>query len=305
MSARRRVAVRHRLAAAPHHRVAQPRRGVGGPDGDATALVWWDAWDAGALDAVLREHPNLAWVQLPNAGVEPFIHLVDDARVWTSAKGAYADEVAELALAMLLAGARHVLASARGGAWGPTAGRSLIGARVSILGGGGIARSLVRLLAPWRCEVTVVRRNDAPFDGAVRTLPASRYREALAGADAVVLALPLTPETDGMIGRRELAMMQPHAWLINVGRGRQVVTDDLVAALRDGVIGGAGLDVTEPEPLPTGHPLWSLPNCVVTPHTGTSDEMTVRLLAARVADNVARWIRGEPLVGPVSRAAGY
>ena len=108
-----------------------------------------------------------------------------------------------------------------------------------------------------------------------------------------------------LIGRRELAMMQPHAWLINVGRGRQVVTDDLVAALRDGVIGGAGLDVTEPEPLPTGHPLWSLPNCVVTPHTGTSDEMTVRLLAARVADNVARWIRGEPLVGPVSRAAGY
>jgi phosphoglycerate dehydrogenase-like enzyme len=117
--------------------------------------------------------------------------------------------------------------------------------------------------------------------------------------------LPLTPETDAMIGRRELAMMQPHAWLVNVGRGRQIVTDDLVVALRDGTIGGAGLDVTEPEPLPAGHPLWALPNCLITPHTGTSDDMTPPLLAARIADNVGRWIRGEPLVGVVDRAAGY
>ena len=275
------------------------------PHGEASALVWWEAYDAGALEAVLREHPNLAWVQLPFAGVEPFIHLVDESRIWTSAKGAYADEVAELALAMLLAGVRHVLAYSRARELSPTAGRSLLGARVSILGGGGIARSLVRLLAPWRCEVTVVRRSEAPFEGAARVLPASRYREALAGADAVVLALPLTPETDAMIGRRELAMMQPHAWLVNVGRGRQIVTDDLVVALRDGTIGGAGLDVTEPEPLPAGHPLWALPNCLITPHTGTSDDMTPPLLAARIADNVGRWIRGEPLVGVVDRAAGY
>ncbi|MFZ9292190.1 MAG: NAD(P)-dependent oxidoreductase [Ilumatobacteraceae bacterium] len=305
MSARRRVAVGP--AGAPAWLRDAIVRGGGEPVayGDATALVWWDPDDASGLETVLREHPGLAWIQLPNAGVEPFVHLLDDARTWTSAKGAYADVVAELALAMLLAGLRGVVAYGAATAWGPTAGRSLLGARVSVLGGGGIARSLVALLAPWRCEITVVRRSDAPFEGAARVLPASRYREALVGADGVVLALPLTPDTDGMIGRRELAMMRPHAWLVNVGRGRQVVTDDLVAALRDGTIGGAGLDVTEPEPLPAGHPLWSLPNCVITPHTAVSDEMTPPLLAARVADNVARWIRGDALVGPVSRAAGY
>ena len=92
--------------------------------------------------------------------------------------------------------------------------------------------------------------------------------DALPGADLVVLALALTPETEGIIGADELQLMEDHAWLINVARGRHVVTDDLVDALRDGVIGGAGLDVTDPEPLPPDHPLWSLPNCLITPHVG-------------------------------------
>jgi phosphoglycerate dehydrogenase-like enzyme len=84
-----------------------------------------------------------------------------------------------------------------------------------------------------------------------------------------------------------------------------VVTDDLVAALRDGPLGSAGLDVTDPEPLPDGHPLWDVPNAIVTPHTANTPEMAVPLLAARVTDNVRRWAAGEPLVGPVDPAAGY
>ena len=100
-------------------------------------------------------------------------------------------------------------------------------------------------------------------------------------------------------------MMESHAWLVNVARGRHVVTDDLVDALRTGTIGGAGLDVTDPEPLPADHPLWSLPNCVITPHVGNTPEMAAPLLAERIRANVGRFARGEPLIGLVDVDAGY
>ncbi|HRE03680.1 MAG TPA: NAD(P)-dependent oxidoreductase, partial [Ilumatobacteraceae bacterium] len=134
---------------------------------------------------------------------------------------------------------------------------------------------------------------------------ADRYVDCLAGADVVFLALSLTPETEGMIGRGELEMMEQHAWLINVARGGHIVTDDLVWALSNGVIGGAGLDVTDPEPLPAGHPLWTLPNCIITPHVGNTPEMAVPLLSERIATNVRRWARGEELIGLVDPQLGY
>jgi phosphoglycerate dehydrogenase-like enzyme len=113
------------------------------------------------------------------------------------------------------------------------------------------------------------------------------------------------PDTVGLIGRAELEVMEEHAWLVNVARGGHIVTDDLVAALRAGTIGGAGLDVTDPEPLPEGHPLWSLPNCVVTPHIGNTQAMAKPLLSARITENVRRWAAGEELIGPVDPALGY
>ena len=106
-------------------------------------------------------------------------------------------------------------------------------------------------------------------------------------------------------GRDEFALMEPHAWIVNVARGRHVVTDHLVEALSNGTIGGAGLEVTDPEPLPDGHPLWALENCIITPHTGTTPEMSRPLLAARVEANVRRFAAGEELLGPVDLDAGY
>ena len=99
--------------------------------------------------------------------------------------------------------------------------------------------------------------------------------------------------------------MEDHAWIVNVARGRHIVTDDLVDALRDGVIGGAALDVTDPEPLPSGHPLWTLPNCIITPHVGNTPEMAKPLLARRVTENVRRFARGDELIGLVDVDAGY
>ena len=115
----------------------------------------------------------------------------------------------------------------------------------------------------------------------------------------------LTAETHGLIDARRLALLAPGACLVNVARGPHVVTDDLVAALRDGRLGHAGLDVTDPEPLPAGHPLWDLPKVIVTPHTANTEEMAEPLLAARITENVRRWTAGEPLIGLVDPAAGY
>ena len=272
---------------------------------DAHAVVWGAPKRPDLLERLLAEHPHIEWVQLPFAGIENFVHLVDDERRWTCGKGVYAEPVAEMALALALAGMRHVGGYARAGRWEGPVGRNLLGANVTILGGGGIAESLLRLLAPFDCHVTVVRNRVTEMEGADDVVEADRYVDALASADLVVLALPLTADTEGMISRTELEQMRSHAWIVNVARGGHIVTDDLVWALRNGVIGGAALDVTDPEPLPEGHPLWSLPNCIITPHVGNTPEMAVPLLSERISANVRRFAAGEVLIGPVHVELGY
>lgn len=268
-------------------------------------MVWAAPRDPEALRVALTEAPGLSWVQLPFAGIENFVDLVDDDRVWTCGKGVYAEPVAEMALAMALAGMRHVAQYARATEWSGPAGINLLGANVTILGGGGITESLLRLLAPFDCRITVVRNRIDEMPGADEVLGADRYVDALPDADVVFLALPLTPETEGMISRSELEQMKRTAWIVNVARGGHIVTDDLVWALREGVIGGAALDVTDPEPLPAGHPLWSMPNCIITPHVGNTPAMAVPLLSERITTNVRRFADGEPLVGPVHVDLGY
>jgi phosphoglycerate dehydrogenase-like enzyme len=272
---------------------------------EATGLVWTAPYDAEGLAAALAAGPDIDWVQLPFAGVERFIHLVDGDRTWTCGKGVYAEPVAEMALALGLAGLRGLGGYARADRWSAPRGRNLLGGRVSILGGGGITTSLVRLLDPFDCHITVVRRNVVEMAGVDEVLEADRYADALAGADLVVLALALTPETEAMIGYDELSTMERHAWLVNVARGRHVVTDDLVRALDEELIGGAALDVTDPEPLPDGHPLFGHPRCIITPHVGNTPEMAIPLLAERITANVRRYASGEELIGPVHPGLGY
>ncbi len=272
---------------------------------DAEALIWGAARDPQGLEDVLRDADAIRWVQLPFAGIENFIHLVDESRLWTCGKGVYAEPVAEMALTLALAGMRGLGTYARASEWAKPEGRNLIGARVTILGGGGITESLIRLLQPFDCRITVVRNRVAEMDGVDEVLESERYLDALPDADVVVLALALTPETEGIIGRNELEVMADHAWLVNVARGRHIVTDDLVWALQNRVIGGAGLDVTDPEPLPADHPLWRMTNCIITPHVGNTPEMAVPLLSERIATNVRRWAAGDDLVGPVFVDLGY
>ena len=271
------------------------------------SLVWLDPGDVDGLATWLAEVPDARWVQLPFAGVERVAEagLLDDDRIWTCAKGAYAEPVAEHALMLALAGLRHLPARVVARSWGIPAGTSLYDQPVTIVGGGGIATSLLEQLAPFRVEATVVRRRADPVPGAARTLSVDRLHESLDGALVVVLALALTPDTERIIGAAELEAMSTSAWLVNVARGRHVDTDALTAALSSGVIAGAALDVTDPEPLPDGHPLWDLENCIVTPHTADTIEMVIPLLADRIRTNVRRLVAGEPLVGLVDASAGY
>ena len=274
-----------------------------GPD----SLVWLDPSDVDGLAAWLKEVPAARWVQLPFAGVERVAEagLLDDERIWTCAKGAYAEPVAEHALTLALAGLRFLPVRVEARSWGIPAGTSLYDQKVTIVGGGGIATSLLEQLAPFRVEATVVRRRPDPIEGAARVVPVDRLHDGLRGALVVVLALALTPETTGIIGRAELEVMEESAWLVNVARGRHVDTAALVSALDERAIAGAALDVTDPEPLPDGHPLWGRPECIITPHTADTIEMVIPLLADRIRSNVSRLAAGEPMEGLIDPSAGY
>jgi phosphoglycerate dehydrogenase-like enzyme len=295
--------------------VADAVRSAGGtvvPSEEAEALVWTatgfePAYRPDDLVSLLRTCPEINWVQLPWAGVEPYAAagVFDEGHVWTSGKGVYALPVAEHALAMALALAHQLKAFGEARSWTDQAGANLTGSRVTIFGGGGIAEELIRLLQPFRCQITVVRRHPRAMDGTDAVLGWDHTDDALRGAQAVFLALALTPETHGFFARPQFELMADDGWLINVARGGHIVTDDLVAALSDGLIGGAALDVTDPEPLPPGHPLWGLPNCLITPHTANTYQMAMPLLAARVADNVRRYASGQELVGRVDPRLGY
>lgn len=272
---------------------------------EAEGLVWGAGNNTDDLEQLLDDNPEISWVQLPWAGVEPFLPIIDDDRIWTCGKGVYAEPVAELALGLALAGMRGIGGYARAAGWSGETGRNLVGANVAILGGGGITEALLHLLQPFDCHITVVRNHVQEMRGANDVVESDRYVDAMTGADLVVLALALTPDTEGMISRNELEMMESHAWLVNVARGRHIVTDDLVWALQNNVIGGAGLDVTDPEPLPDGHPLWSLPNCIITPHVGSTPALSEPGLSKRITANVARFADGQPLLGRIDAELGY
>nr|WP_232530805.1 NAD(P)-dependent oxidoreductase [Microlunatus antarcticus] len=204
----------------------------------------------------------------------------------------------------MLAGARRLQAAARAQTWDRQPGRMFMGSTVALVGYGGIGRCLLPMLEPFHCRVLAVT-DSGPVDGVERTVSRSDYRDVLPEADYVVLLAALTPQTQGMIGAAELDLMRDDAWLINVGRGGLIDTDALVDALRGGRIGGAALDVTDPEPLPDGHPLWTEPNALITPHVANPKDAHDAALAQRVTDNVRRFVNGEPLLGVIDPEAGF
>jgi len=272
---------------------------------EADAIVWL-GHDPSELLAQL--HDGVRWVQLPWAGVERWMAegAIDDRRVWTCASEAYGDAVAEHVVALLLAGRRRLHAAARATSWDTAnGGQPLFGGRIVVVGTGQIGRGVARLLEPWEMQIVGVSRSGRPVDGFARVVPVGALHEQLPDADAVVLAAPATPETAGLIGARELDAMSRDAWLVNVARGALVDTDALVEALAAGAIAGAALDVTDPEPLPDGHPLWREPRALITPHRANFGPAADAALHALFTRQIRRRLAGKELSGRVDPARGY
>jgi phosphoglycerate dehydrogenase-like enzyme len=277
---------------------------------ETRGLVWISNHRADEFTGILDRYPGIEWVQLPWAGVDSFSGVLDrfaghEKPLWTSAKGAYAQPVAEHILALTLGLLREFPTRVVARSWGEKIGRSLYGLEVVVIGAGGIAIELIRLLEPFGARVTVVRRSGTPLDGADRTVTVDRLHSVLPDADVLVVAAASTSETAGLVGAAELALLRRDAILVNVARGPLVDTDALTAALAAGELAGAGLDVTDPEPLPDGHPLWSEPRALITCHSADTPEMTEPLLAERVRINVGAFLDHGRFEGVVDPGAGY
>jgi D-3-phosphoglycerate dehydrogenase len=283
----------------PEHLVQAIEAGGGTlvPLEEAEALVW-----VGTPDELPELPAAIKWVQLQSAGIE---HWVERVRAtpgvkFTSAVGAYSSQVAEHAVGLLIAGVRGFNQYARAWSWDPHDGPDLAGSTVAVIGAGGIGRELIRRLEPHDVKILAVTRSGR--DG---TIPVERIGEIWGQADHFVVCAPATDDTRHLIGAPELWVMKSHTWIVNIARGSLIDTEALVQALASGIVGGAALDVTDPEPLPNGHPLWASPNALITPHVANPPAAMARDLAKRVAENVRRFGAGEDLLAPVNLRAGY
>jgi phosphoglycerate dehydrogenase-like enzyme len=295
-----------------------------GPLDDVEVLLrGWLSTDA--FDRLLSRAPRLVWVHSASAGVERALTPLARERgiVITNARGVFSRPIAEYVLMMILAVSRRLpqlLELQRERTWQPLEGAELRDVTVGIVGLGSIGRAVGALASAFGCRVIASRRRSAAGaavggpdgeDASVgeltldRVLGPDQLTELLGESDFVVLAAPLTPETENMIDARALAAMKPGAWLINVARGRLIDDRDLLRALREGHIGGAILDTFAEEPLPPSSPFYDLANVIVTPHTSWSSGRVLDRSVGLFADNLRRFAAAEPLLNVVDPDAGY
>jgi phosphoglycerate dehydrogenase-like enzyme len=271
-------------------------------------IGWFDAWQFNVVGDAVRSAARLKWLNTVAAGVEvlPLDLLRERGVALTNGAGLNAITIAEYVVLGMLTIAKDYRAVVRAQdrhEWLHDApGKAeLYGTKALILGAGGIGGRAAQLLAPFGVEVMAMRRTPAPG-----TLGPDEWQARLGEADWVIVAVAATPDTAGMIGAAELAAMKPGAAILNVSRGFVVDTDALLAALREGRLGAAFLDVTDPEPLPPDHPLWDFDNVHVSMHlSGRSQTQLLPRGAERFLDNLARYRRGEPLAHRVDLALGY
>jgi phosphoglycerate dehydrogenase-like enzyme len=271
-------------------------------------IGWFDMYDKNDMAACISAATNMKWLNSVYAGVDgmPLDLLRERGTIVTNGVGINAITIAEYVIMGMLTvakGYREVVRAQDRQEWlQDSPGKvELYGSKALLLGYGAIGKRIEERLNAFNVAVSIVRRSPGPG-----TLGPDQWRERLPDFDWVILAVPATAETEGMIGAPELAAMKPSATLINIARGLVVDQDALVDALKSGSIGSAFLDVTTPEPLPAGHPLWTLPSAYVTMHLSgrAQDKMFVRA-AERFFENLERYRRGQPLEPQVNLALGY
>ncbi|MHC4080170.1 MAG: D-2-hydroxyacid dehydrogenase [Planctomycetota bacterium] len=265
----------------------------------------------------LQAADKLCWVQSTSAGVERYLAVselrANERIVLTNMRAVHGPTIADHAFAMLLALTRdlpYYLDPAQDGTWNRRGSGAktiaLQGRTLLVVGLGGIGSEVARRGKGFGMHVLATRRSDTPPPPYVdRQARPDELTELLPHADVVVLCVPLTKQTEGMIGQAELAAFKPDAYLVNVARGKVIDTEALVKALEDSRLAGACLDVTDPEPLPPGHALWTMPNVVITPHMSGRSALTSERWRAVYLENLRRFGAGEPLLNVVDKNAGY
>jgi phosphoglycerate dehydrogenase-like enzyme len=257
---------------------------------------------------------NIRYVQATFAGIDALVDagLIRPGGVrWACASGLYDDTVAESTIAILLAQMHQHKMITLAGSW--SVRREVDrrkqwlfdGKTVAIIGAGRIAVKLIEMLRVFGVRIIAVTRSGREVAGADESRAIVEVDKVWPVADVVVVLAPLTPETRHMINRDVFAQMKSTAVLVNVARGPLVHTEDLVEALREGVIGGAALDVTDPEPLPDDHPLWGIDTCMITPHTANTYTIIQERTGRLVVDNAAAFEAGERMPNEVDLEAGY
>ena len=267
-----------------------------------------------ALPGMLKELKHLKWHHLASAGAGPFTDITIYANpsiILTKSSGTFGIPIAEHVLGMMIALGRnftHHYRNQQEGVWRQNWPKTceIFGSNVLVLGLGDIGTEVCRRLSGFGCNITGFRHDPStPHELVSDVRHISRLRECLPDADYIIIALPGTAEARNLVGRDEFALMKKRAIVINVGRGFIIDTDALVDALRNSTIAGAGLDVTEPEPLPDGHPLWSAGNVIITPHESASSKQTAKRRLAIFKDLLHRYMNGQPMYNKVNFDSGY
>jgi len=255
--------------------------------------------------------PRLRWIHIIGAGIEPLLPLdwLPSGVVLTNNSGVHVEKMREsamMALLMLNARVPEIVTNQRKTRWDPIFTPRIAGKTALIIGVGDMGAAVAGAAKTLGLRVIGVRRSGSPHPDVDRMVPVGALDAVLPQADFVVLAAPLTPETQNLLDCRRIGLMKPGAGFLNVGRAGSVDHHALVEALRSGALSGAILDVFDPEPLPTSSPLWQADNLILTQHV-TSDDLDEYLPKTLdlVFANAARLLRGEPLVNAVDPARGY
>lgn len=262
--------------------------------------------------------PNLRWVQATSAGVDRYLSnaalMEDDRIVFCNMQGMHGPTIADHVFGKLLVLTRDLrihAQDARRGEWNRQGSEvfepvALEGRTMLVVGLGGIGREVAKRAKGFGMTVWATkRRATEPPPYVDRQETSDQLMAMLPEADVVVLCVPLTDETRGMIGAEQFNVMQDGSYLINIARGPVVDTDALMVALQDGTLAGAGLDVTDPEPLPAEHPLWQIENLIITPHVAARSSLTRDDWSELYRENLRRFAAGEPLLNVVDKTAGY
>jgi phosphoglycerate dehydrogenase-like enzyme len=259
---------------------------------------------------VLAQAPRIDWIMTVGAGVDSVLPNPGLRRecVITNARGIHAGQISEYVMGMMLALALKLpehIRNQRNSVWQLRPHIIVGGKTVAVIGLGSIGKEIARKANALGLRVIGVKKHPAPVEYVERVYGTDDLHRVLNEADFVVLIVPFTPQTHGLIGKAELEAMKPDAFLVNVARGSVVIENDLVEALRNGTIAGAALDVFEKEPLPPESPLWEMENVLITPHNSGMRPDYFEAVSKLFCDNLERYLSGQMMFNVVDREECY